>query len=276
MSLTSIFTDIANAIRAKTGKTDTMTPLEMAQEVSDINTNEDYVDCLKTTLERPSGITDIVLPDTITTIKSSAYANWNYSNIYYLRSFRANEITEAPASFLANNGRMESAYLPKVTMFLGASLMSTPNLTNLVIAPKIHRVDSQAFSNCGCVLTEIDTEQYYNEYGQLTTPQIVNQAFSGCKNIPHMKLKGPANIGAMIFSSCVFTKLWISKDVVTLGQRIPGGSAITDIYTDAETDNPGWNPAWYKITLGTEGTAATVHYSVSEAEFDEIVEEETT
>lgn len=38
MSLTSIFQDIADAIRAKTGKVDTMTPAEMPTEIASIST----------------------------------------------------------------------------------------------------------------------------------------------------------------------------------------------------------------------------------------------
>lgn len=273
MSLTSIFTDIANAIRAKTGKTAAMTPAEMVTEVENINTNEDYVDCLITTLERPAGAIDMVLPDTVTEIKSSAYANWNYSAANYLRSFVANEITSCPASFMASNGRLESVHIPKATIFYGAAFMSTPNLTDLVIAPAIHRVDSQAFYNCGCILTELNTEKYYDEYGTLTAPRIVGQAFSRCKNIPHMKIKGPVDIGSRPFSECTFTKLWISKDIRSLSTYLPGTSAITDIYTDADAAPSSWPTNWDCIS-GT--TYATVHYSVSEAEFDAIVEEEET
>lgn len=37
-TLTDIFSDIADAIRAKTGKSDTMTPAEMPTEIGNIST----------------------------------------------------------------------------------------------------------------------------------------------------------------------------------------------------------------------------------------------
>ena len=47
MSLTSIFQDIADAIRAKTGKSDTMTPAEMPTEIASISGGGGGTDSLK-------------------------------------------------------------------------------------------------------------------------------------------------------------------------------------------------------------------------------------
>ena len=106
---------------------------------------------------------------------------------------------------------------------------------------------------------------------------IGKQAFLGCTGLgPKLKIKtntiGAANTASKVFGNCTGLKaVWISSSTNQIyGSSYTyapfnGCSNLTDIYVEAASKPPAWSSAW---NYTANGTQATVHWGVSEAEFD--------
>lgn len=269
-ALTNTFTAIANAIRGKTGKTETMTPAQMPAEIASISGNQDYVDCLTMICERPDNEHDLVFPDDIKKIRVRMQS-WTggHNNLNTVSAPGAEIIGEY--AFQANT-QLTTVNMPNAAYFETYAFDNCSNLQNLTIADKLHYVQSNAFARVpGMNFNELVFEEFVNEVGVTQLPYLFPYAFWNCTSLPDLKIKGPLVWNAQrSFAGCTFTKLWLSQDIRNMSQGVVNASAVTDIYTDATELQSGWNEKFAAINnAGTE--FATVHYGVSEAEFDEII-----
>lgn len=112
---------------------------------------------------------------------------------------------------------------------------------------------------------------------RLDCTQINQGAFSRCSKIKYLAIVCSGEINKA-FSACYsLQKVWVNKEATIQASDDASNSPfwdcsnLTDIYTDATEKPSGWGDYFNYTFFGTQ---ATVHYGVSEAEFDAIVEAE--
>lgn len=121
-----------------------------------------------------------------------------------------------------------------------------------------------AFASCSIVVRRLDCTQ-------------INQgAFSNCDHIKYLAIVCSGEINNAFTACYNLKKVWVNKEA-TLTANHPSFApfaysySLTDIYTDATEKPSGWGDYFNYINSTTQ---VTVHYGVSEAEFDAIVEAE--
>lgn len=129
------------------------------------------------------------------------------------------------------------------------------------------RIYKSAFSNCSNIVVR-----------RLDCTHIDQGAFSYCYKIKYLAITCSSSIEVYAFQGCSnLKKVWINKECPiiqatgTTNGPFYNCTSLTDIYTDAIGNPSGWGN-YFDCINGS--TAATVHYGVSEAEFDAIVEAE--
>ena len=203
--------------------------------------------------------------ETIVAILSRAQSNAETFNI----DFDALGMNHVPDYALEYGAALRKVKLPTSTSTkIGRqAFYMCPNMTlennNLVCGS----IGTHAFNSCDAItLRRIDCTI------------IQQEAFANCRGINYMALLCSYFIANFAFSGCSnLKKVWISKNCPTIqAAGYTSGpfyncTSLTDIYTDA-TENPsGWGNYFDCVN---RSMAATVHYGVSEAEFDAIVEAE--
>lgn len=127
------------------------------------------------------------------------------------------------------------------------------------------RIYNSAFLDCSNIVVR-----------RLDCTQIDQGAFLSCDNIKYLAIVCSGEINNAFTGCYNLKKVWINKES-TLSANNPFTSiftyaySLTDIYTDATEQPSTWGP-YFNYADATE--QATVHYGVSEAEFDAIVEAE--
>lgn len=186
MSIRQTFTDIANAIREKTGSTGLLYPSEMAQNILDIpqgggeNYLPAFIDGTANFEDYYSSIRNVSVIKDYAFYNNNTVINANFSKVEkigksafgfcsnlqtasfpkcsYIGSSAFNycsNLTEAifpecqtvSGAAFANCKSLATAYFPKATGFLESVFCSCVNLTSIE-APLLERVDGYAFSNC--------------------------------------------------------------------------------------------------------------------------------
>lgn len=334
-------TAVAEAIREKTGKTEKMTPVEMATEIAEIPTGG-----ADTLAEYLSNTTyDYAVPATVTQLTSKAFQNMSrLTKISFNGKTKAyndgslfsgcSSLVEADLSNLdcsncttltywfSSCNKLEKVALPKkVGEITNFSYMfnSCSNLTSIDLS-NISTVNSTNFNNMfsSCSkLTEIDLSTFTFK----TTGDVIrlNYWFYGCSSLKSLDLSklnmslvnytarmfqnctnldlvttyvnnslkyvedycfhscyaltltkiGAAiqNIGASAFGNCGNIKtLWVPATCTSIGRNAFNGSGLTDFYTPLTEAPTGWNASAFPSTV-------TIHYGVSEEEYDKIIGE---
>lgn len=127
------------------------------------------------------------------------------------------------------------------------------------------RIDKSAFASCNSIVVR-----------RLDCTQINQGAFLNCDNIKYLAIVCSGEINNAFTSCYNLKKVWVNKEA-TLTANQPSLTpfaydySLTDIYTDATEKPSGWGDYFNYIDSTTQ---VTVHYGVSEAEFDAIVEAE--
>lgn len=246
-TLSETFTSIADAIRAKAGTSEKLTPAQMPTAIENI----------------PSGGGD---EDTLKIIQraDASVARFDFD-------FTAHGLDYVPNFAFAYGNRVSKVTLP--------TFLRSGNRTN---------IGNSAFNNCTNMTLDSD---------EITCGRIYNAAFSYCSNIvvrrldctqidqgafaycPKLQYLAIVCSGEIYnpFSWCSnLKKVWINKESTLRASHPSMGIFsyaynLTDIYTDATEQPSAWGPYFNYIDSTTQ---ATVHYGVSEAEFDAIVEAE--
>lgn len=181
------------------------------------------------------------LPDTITEIATSAFERCS-----------ALALTTLPAS---------------LTTLRGSALANCSALAITELPATLTLVENAAFQSSG--ITELDVKCALGNHYMI---------FSQCTSLQKLKIRG-ADFGTMTTNRncdrCTSLQhVWISQDCQTITANnssnapFSGCSALTDIYCEAASQPSGWSQYWnYKTTYGQ----ATVHWGVSESDFDAIV-----
>ena len=165
MSIRQTFTDIANAIREKTGSTGLLYPSEMAQNILDI----------------PQGGGEDNLP---------AFINGTANFEDYASSIR-NVSAIRPYLFMSDT-TVVNANFPKVEKIGDAAFSSCTNLQTINF-PKCSQLGSSAFTNCSKISEAIFPECQ-------TVPQ---KAFYYCKSLTTAYFPKATDLGDNAFNNCV-------------------------------------------------------------------------
>lgn len=140
MALTDKLTAIANAIRSKTGKTDSMTLDQMAIEIAKIqNGNEDF----NSIIERAS--TNPTLPDNLTTIGN--YAFYCYTT---LENISIPDTVASIGTFAFSKcTNLSLSSLPTGLTSIGDNAFYECNkITEITIPAGVTTIGSEAFASC--------------------------------------------------------------------------------------------------------------------------------
>lgn len=219
-------TAIGDAIREKTGKTNKLTPAEMATEIAGITTG--------------SGGDPIVelFDDEIV-------------------DFKNDNLTTLPESAFRSREKLVTVNCKNVTKLGRYVFYECPNLTTVSL-PKMQTVDIMCFFHDANLTT-------VKGFENLVT--IGNQAFAYCKKFEFNKFgRLTKTIDAYAFNYChALKKLFIPSTLTTIRSNVfDSCNALTDVYTDAAEKPSDWYATAFPSTT-------TIHYGVTEAEFDEIL-----
>lgn len=155
MTLREVFSSIANAIRSKTGKTETIKPVDMATEIESIQTSgvfnrlPQYIDGTLTTItaEDLAGITkvrdnafshstatNITLPDSVTRIGIESFAYCSSLTEFII----PDSITGIPADAFINCPSLTSIHIPDGVTEIGSEAFKyCSSLTSITIPANV-------------------------------------------------------------------------------------------------------------------------------------------
>ena len=184
------------------------------------------------------------LPDSITSIETYAFNGCSSIELTKLPS----GLTQIPAQTFRGCTRLALNSLPRGITSIGV----------------------YAFYGCfSLALAEIN----------LPSAILYGYSFYGCESLGSKFKINVQKIGTgstsgtqRVFQNCTsLQKVWISSNTQDIKASsstyapFNGCTALTDIYTDAESQPSGWGAYWNYTASSTQ---ATVHWGVSEAEFD--------
>lgn len=209
-------------------------------------------------------ITDLSIPEGVTKIRSHAF--------YYLDSIKnvtvPEGITNLGDNTFYNCTNLTNVTLPEGVSYIGNSCFHSCSKLNLSKLPdNTGTIGPSCFFDC----TNITVSEIPKNVGTVS-----NYAFYNCPNVTINKFKNSVGvIGTSSFSNNTsITKVFISKTVAIIDANSSsyspfyGCTNLTDIYTSATEKPANWD-TYFNYTGSSK--QATVHYGVSEEEFDAIV-----
>ena len=240
-NLTETFTNIANSIRAKSGKTKTMTPAEMPAEIEAL----------------PSGDNTALF-----NILNKSNEAWPY----FVFDCAAAGLTDVPTRAFENGSQLNGVILPGGNIGQRAFYRcSLENISEIVATT----IGQNAFESC----THLNTTKVTLTGGPGTIV-LASGAFSNCYRIQRVAVVGVGRVGNFPFYNCTGLKrAWldgrISQITASSSSTSPFSSCsnLTDIYTDATEKPEGWGNFFYYTSAQQ---TATVHYGVSLDEFEQL------
>ena len=186
---------------------------------------------------------------------------------------------------------LRSIVLPETLKTIGMNAFyNCYNLQSIIIPESVTKIVDNAFRACSSLqldtlpetLEEIGSYAFYDctnlSISKIpdSVTKLNDRTFVNCPNITINKFSSNLKeISIVCFNNCTgLTKLYIPSTVTTISATsyrlspFNGCTNLTDIYTDATEKPAGWGQ--YFNYTGTS-TQATVHYGVTEEEFDAIV-----
>lgn len=269
-------TAIGNAIREKTGKTNKLTPAEMATEIAGITTGGDTLaDLMRDTLENVNFTDETVLQKYCFSGKT-ALKTVTIPNTTKVGEYCFDGCTNLEKVVLGKLVQREELW-SNPALFPRACFAGCTNLKDLSFKDDAYADNANGYAiemqfcvNC----TSLKKFPFYK--GCI---RIDSYGFKGCSSLELTKIPGGIDIGDYALSECAsLKKLWIDKEIVlrtgtekTFIRRNAfwGDSGLTDVYCNFQSEDNC-------IQAGAFPKTTTIHYGVSEQEFDEILAAEGT
>lgn len=198
----AVMSDIADAIREKTGKTDRMQPTDMATEIGNIESNSKEVEAF---INRNF--------TKYTNDKITSIGNYAFAGCVDLTSVALPECTNIGSSTFLYCQNLFSVSLPKCTTIGDYAFASCNNLTTISF-PTCTNLGSYAFAYCSSLTTislPVCTTIGSNAFAScpnLTTvslpacTSINNMGFLNCTKLIEISLPNCLYLGSIAFSSC--------------------------------------------------------------------------
>ena len=186
MSIRQTFTDIANAIREKTGSTGLLYPSEMAQNILDIpqGGGENY---LPTFIEGTANFADYASSiRNVSVIKDYAFA----SNTTVINA-NFPKVEKIGDGAFGNCSNLQTANFPKCSQLGVNAFNGCSNLTEAIF-PECQAVPSRAFYYCGSLTTAYFPKATY----------LFDEAFSNCYKLTSIEAPLLKTVGAFAFCNC--------------------------------------------------------------------------
>ena len=165
----SLLTAIADAIRAKTGDDDMMTPAEMAQAIEDL----------------PEGATE---PYVEYTFEGGSVKTASLYGLTQIPSYFFGHTTSSP-------GNLNSIVIPEGVVGIGRAAFLASGLHQISLPSTLTLIGQEAFANCA--FTQISLPSGVRE--------IQTDAFKSCTSLTSIVLpEALTNVGSSIFSGCTY------------------------------------------------------------------------
>lgn len=228
---------------------------------------------------------ECLLPDAVTTVENFIFYNCSslakaatpvlgqrmfYNNFLLSDLTIPQTITAVPAYCFYNCQNLDLADQIGQFTSIGENGFYGSGITVKRIPGTVTQIINAAFQYCRGI-TEID----------LGGPNTVvsPKAFMQCPNLVTAKIRagtmGVGTVSQQIFGNCTaLTNVWISEDCITMlasgAMSAPfyGCNSLTDIYCEHASQPAGWSQYWAYISTSTQ---ATVHWGVSESDFDNLI-----
>lgn len=234
-NLNAVFTDIANSIRSKKGTTGTIQPINMADEISTIETGSNDTR-FKEIVE---GTMTSVDDSTITTVNDYAFAyirsltSVNLPNATYLgpnafwycealENINLNNVIIVERSALSHTGATVIS-LPKATTIYGSAISGNSNLITVSIPSVTKFIDNYSFAHCPN-LVSVDMNfpmvggyDFYNCSSlksakiKLNSNNYVSGVFNNCSSLERVEIDDGYMIGSYFFEKCSLLKQLIIR-----------------------------------------------------------------
>ena len=217
----SKLTALADAVRSKAGSTDTLTVDEMIAYINAISgsINNDTL-FLTDLIERD--ITDITIPDSVTSI-----GNYAFFNCLKLTSITIpDSVTSIGTSAFHNCNSLISITIPDSVTSIGNSAFNNCwDLTSIIIPDSVTSIGDQTFYFCK-KLTSITIPDSVTSIG--------NQAFVSCNSLTSITIEGNVRyIGGSAFLDCTSLAIIDFSSNITV-PALPNLSAFTRVGANVE------------------------------------------
>lgn len=252
-------TDIADAIREKSGTTDQMTPVEMSQKIKDIKSGgTDIVQLFSypNEISEPFDLTD----SNLKSVRRYGFANTR------LRKGTFPSLTKLDEGAFRQCTDLVEIDAP-IETFGKTVFQKCTSLTTIDLSHATGSVGESAFNGC----TKLNPKKFLPE----GITEIGSYAFSYGLNCKSIKIpKSCTWVNTQSFFRCKIRYIFLPKELghaamtsfQQIGEYIQSTHTYNShIYTDAESEPEAWDHC-----LSTSDS--TIHYGISEEEFDAIVE----
>jgi hypothetical protein len=210
-NLTNFLTDVATAIKDKTGKADTITPANFDTEIASIQSGGGDT-------TREDGLIDGTLTelsnDRITKVRDGLFYKGEYSSNTKLKSVNLPNAKEVCSKAFYKCTALTTVNLPNVTTIWDSTFYECSSITNLNI-PKLTTIQGMSgFESCSNI-TNLDlpnlsgisskTFCYCSKLVSVDFPKVQTvamNAFQGCIALTTVNLPLVTEIGTYAFSSC--------------------------------------------------------------------------
>ena len=205
MTLREVFSSIANAIRSKTGKTDTIKPVDMATEIESIKTGDGLPQLVDGT------ITTIAADDLAGVTKVRDYAFWFCSSLTSITI--PNSVTSIGVSAFSNCKTLTQITIPDSVTSISGFAFTSCGFTQITLPNNLKSIEDSLFTSCKS-LTEVIIPN--------SVTSIKTGVFSECSALTSVVIPDRVtSIGAGAFSHCTsLTSINIPDSVTSISNSI--------------------------------------------------------